>query len=126
MTEETRKPRCAECGHKQESHFCCEVGSFCEECPNDEDNTWEHVFAADAKREEPRMQRQERCGFDTANGLVAYSLPCTLPKGHAGEHSCVIYSTTAVQPAPTAQPGETTQGDSPKSRADDDPSGGAF
>ena len=71
MTEETRKPRCAECGHKQESHFCCEVGSFCEECPNDEDNTWEHVFAADAKREEPRMQRID--GKFSTDGLRIFN-----------------------------------------------------
>lgn len=34
---------CTNCGHAKVSHFSCEVGSFCKECPT-EDNRWEHVF----------------------------------------------------------------------------------
>lgn len=34
---------CAECGHVKEAHFSCEVGSFCKECPTD-NNVWEHAW----------------------------------------------------------------------------------
>lgn len=38
-----QKAMCSECGHAEESHFGCEVGSFCKECPT-ENHVWEHVF----------------------------------------------------------------------------------
>lgn len=41
------EPLCCEkdCGHKESSHFSCEAGSFCKECPI-ENHQWEHLFKA--------------------------------------------------------------------------------
>ena len=35
---------CADCGHEKSEHFSCEIGSFCNLCPQ-ENNVWEHGFS---------------------------------------------------------------------------------
>jgi NTP pyrophosphatase (non-canonical NTP hydrolase) len=38
---------CTECGHVFSKHFSTVMGTFCEDCPS-ENNVWEHVFRGEA------------------------------------------------------------------------------
>lgn len=41
---------CVECGHAEDAHFSCEIGSYCKACdPNVPDTfKWEHVYRSEA------------------------------------------------------------------------------
>lgn len=65
---------CGQCGHPEDKHFICSIGSFCSLCST-QDNIWEHSFDADSPEESPReLLRRLAKAIDRA--ILYDSGPC--------------------------------------------------